>query len=228
MRYVELCFHESDATAADLAARGLTEAGLCVLRRPVSDERAPAPSPATRSRIVLHTDALDALPATHPVFAADAMPSTIDVPLGERWPLRASRPRMVAPAMETHLRAGRFWKVVAWAASQPIPDRDRRISAQTSIFRALRDVPGEDAVLRPRPRFLDRFTRGPVVAAHAPIGWETAAPLAAVATLLVAAGVSSVFVDLQSREDAAEAGLFRTANARAADGSLRVWPLQAP
>ena len=228
MRYVELCFHESDANAADLAARGLTEAGLCVLRRPVSDDRAPSPSPATRARIVLHSEALAALPATHPVFAPDGMPSTIDVPLGERWPMRASRPRMVAPAMETHLRAGRFWKVVAWAASQPIPDRDRRIWAQTSIFRALRDVPGEDAVLRPRPRFFDRFTRGPVLAAHASVGWETAAPLAAVATLLVAAGVSSVFVDLQAREEAFNPDSLLTASAQASERAINAPPTQAP
>lgn len=205
MRYVELCFHEADAQAADLAARGLEEAGVCVLRRPVTNTRAPAPSSATRARVVLHTDALSDLPKDHPVFAPDDMPATVDVPVGDHWPLRASRPRMIAPATGGQLRGGRFWKVVAWAAEQPIHTRDRRIAAQTTIFRSLRDVPEEEAVIRPRPHLLDRLLQRPAIAAHGAVSLETAAPLAAIATLIVATGVSSVFLSLDHQENVASA-----------------------
>lgn len=221
MRYVELCFHEADAGAADLAARGLTEAGVCVLRRPVSLDYTPAVSSATTARVVLHSEALAALPGSHPVFADDAVPSTIDVPLGELWPLRASRPRMVAPPADAQLRGGRFWKVVAWAAAQPIATRDRRIAAQTAIFRSLRDDPGETGVIRRRPRLLDRFVQRPVVAATAGVGWETAAPFAAAATLIVAAGVSAVFLDLHGSEAAASDGSAVATHAVAEDAAFQ-------
>lgn len=140
MRFIELCFHERDARAAELAARGLAEAGVCVLRRPVTDDRAPAPSRATRERIVLHSEALAGLAGDHPAFAPDHIAATVAVPIGPRWPRRASRPWLVVPPRPTHLQGAGFWKIVAWAARQPIPTRDKRIAVQIAVFRALRAI----------------------------------------------------------------------------------------
>jgi len=69
VRFVELCFHERDAIAANLAVKGLAEAGVCAIRRPVDDFRAPAVSQAATRRIVVYSPAFAALSPTHPAFA---------------------------------------------------------------------------------------------------------------------------------------------------------------
>lgn len=204
MRFVELCFHERDTRAAEVAARGLTEAGVCVLRRPVSDDRAPAPSPATRERVVLHSQALGALAPDHPAFAPDHMAVTVAVPIGPHWPLRASRPWLIVPPRATHLQGDGFWKVVAWAAAQPIPTRDKRIATQQSVFRALRGV--ADANVSPRRRgwrLHDLIDATPIKPVRGYRDWETAVtPLAVAGTLVVMALFSAAAVDVATRPEA--------------------------
>lgn len=207
MRCVELCFHERDAIAADLAVRGLGEAGVSVLRRPISDTRAPAISRATDSRIVLYSATLAALPADHPAFAPaliDARAiSTVAVPLGPDWPLRASRSWLIAPATPSDLRAAGFWKIVAWASTQAIPTRHSRIAAQQAVFRALEAKHDATPVGRRRPRPSGLFSFRPLAPARSHRDWEAAAtPMAVLATLVMAAGVSAVFVDVAARPEA--------------------------
>jgi len=204
MRFVELCFHEHDARAAELAARGLTEAGVCVLRRPITDTRAPAPSPATRERVVLHSEALGALPPDHPAFAPDQMAVTVAVPIGPHWPLRASRPWLIVPPRATHLQGDAFWKVVAWAAAQPIPTRDRRIATQRTVFQHLKGAAAID--LKPRvrkQRLRDLFDLTPLKPVRGARDWETAVtPLAVAGTLVAMAIFSALAVDVATRPEA--------------------------
>ena len=204
MRFVELCFHERDARAAELAARGLADAGLCVLRRPITDDRAPAPSPATRERFVLHSEALGALAPDHPAFAPDHMAVTVAVPIGSYWPLRASRPWLVVPPRPTHLRDAEFWKIVAWAAGQPIPTRDKRIAVQMAVFRALKGVAAIDlAPRRRRRRFRDLIESTPIRPVRGIRDWESAVtPLAVAGTLVAAALFSAVAVNVATRPEA--------------------------
>ncbi len=203
MRFVELCFHERDARAAELAARGLTEAGLCVLRRPITDERAPAPSPATRERVVLHSEALGALSPDHPAFAPDHMAVTVAVPIGPHWPVRASRPWLVVPPCATHTQGAGFWKVVAWAAAQPIPTRDKRIATQQAVFRALKGVASIDPAPRRKRRLRDFIDITPITPVRGYRDWETAVtPLAVAGTLVVMALFSAVAVDVATRPEA--------------------------
>ena len=204
MRFVELCFHERDARAAELAARGLAEAGLCVLRRPITDDRAPAPSPATRERVVLHSEALGALAPDHPAFAPDHMAATVAVPIGPHWPLRASRPWLVVPPRPTHLQGIGFWKIVAWAASQPIPTRDRRLGVQMAVFRALKGVTAIDlAPPRRRRRLSDLIEITPMGPVRGVRDWESAVtPLAVAGTLVAAALFSAVAVNVATKPEA--------------------------
>ena len=204
MRFIELCFHERDARAAELAARGLTDAGLCVLRRPITDDRAPAPSPATRERVVLHSEALGALAPDHPAFAPDHMAVTVAVPIGLHWPLRASRPWLVVPPRPTHLQGAGFWKIVAWAAGQPIPTRDKRIAVQMGVFRALKGVSAIDlAPVRRKRRLIDMIDLTPVRTVRSHRDWETAVtPLAVAGTLVAMALFSAVVVNVAARPEA--------------------------
>jgi hypothetical protein len=199
MRFVELCFHERDAQTADLAVRGLTEAGLCVLRRPASDAHAPAASSAAERRIVLHSAAFDALAADHPIFATSGVMTTVAVPLGNHWPLRSSRPWLIAPADGADLRSSGFWKVIAWASARAIPDRKTRIATQKSLFRALRAAPRDTPVGRRRPS----LSFDPLPQVRGARDWGVAVtPLAVVATLVVTAGASAIFVDVAARPEA--------------------------
>lgn len=202
VRFVELCFHERDAMAADLAARGLTEAGLCVLRRPASDIHASAASTAAERRIILHSPALDALPKDHPIFIASGSMTTVAVPLGATWPLRASRPWLMAPAQPADLRTTGFWKVVAWASARPLTDRATRIATQQALFRALKAAPRDTPVGRRKAKLADLFDR-PMPQIRSGRDWEAAvAPMAVAATLVIAAGASAIFVDVAARPEA--------------------------
>ena len=203
MRFVELCFHERDAAAADMAARGLTEAGLCVLRRPVSDHRAPAPSLATSERIVLHSEAFAALAHDHPVFAPDHVATAVAVPIGPCWPRRASRRWLVLPPRAAHLRGVSFWKLVAWAAAQPIPTRDKRIVTQNAVFRALKAAASFDPAPRRRRRLRDLIDLSPLKPVRGYRDWETAVtPLAVAGTLVAMALLSAAAVNVATRPEA--------------------------
>ncbi len=203
MRFVELCFHERDARAAELAVRGLTDAGVCVLRRPITDDRAPAPSPATRERVVLHSDALGALSPDHPAFAPDHMAVTVAVPIGPHWPHRASRPWLIVPPRAAHLQGAGFWKVVAWAAAQPIPTRDKRIATQQAVFRALKGVASIDLAPRRKRRLRDVIDLTPLMPVRGYRDWETAVtPLAVAGTLVAMAIFSALAMDAATRPEA--------------------------
>jgi hypothetical protein len=184
MRFVELCFHERDALAADLAARGLGEAGLCVLRRPATDARAPSPSPATERRIFLHSPHLDALADDHPVFAGDAAVAAIAIQLGHERPREASRSWLVAPATLDDLRASGFWKVIARTGARSPRTAVQRRAAQDALLTELK-------ALRPG---------APVRRAAAPtLG---VAQMAAAAALVLAAGASVFVLEAAARPDA--------------------------
>ena len=201
MRFVELCFHERDALSADLAVRGLTEAGLCAIRRPVDDARAPAVSQAAGRRILLHSPAFAALPPNHPVFA-DADLGTVVVPLGPHWPLRRSRTWLIAPPGD-RLGAVGFWKAVAQAVNRPVPDRDARLAAQQDLFRALKVADGKVPVRRRRQALGDMMDIRPMAAVRSSRDWEAAVtPMAVVATLVLAAGASALAVDVATRPEA--------------------------
>jgi hypothetical protein len=194
MRVVELCFHERDARAAEMAARGLEAAGVCVLRRPVSGKHIPAPSPAARERVLLHSDYFATLPDDY--AAADTRPiATVAVPVGQHWPRRASRPWLMAPPTQRLDRA-EFWKAVVWAASQPIPTPQARLAAQRLLLRRL-----------------SMLTPGPIVAPRRR-SWRDIVELghgrgkrwggtAAVAALLAVVAFASVLaVDIAARPEA--------------------------
>lgn len=201
MRFVELCFHERDAISADLAVRGLTEAGVCAIRRPVDDTRAPAVSQAADRRIILYSPAFAALPPAHPVFA-DADLGTMIVPLGAHWPLRRSRTWLIAPPGD-RLGAVGFWKVVAHAVNRPIPDRGARLAAQQDLFRALKSANGKIPVRRRRADLGDMMGARPMTAVRSARDWEAAVtPMAVVATLVLAAGASVAAVDIATRPEA--------------------------
>lgn len=201
MRFVELCFHERDAIAADLAMRGLTEAGVRAIRRPVNDARAPAVSQAADRRIVLHSTAFAALPPTHPVFA-DADLGAIIVPLGESWPLRRSRTWLIAPPGD-RLGAVGFWKAVAQAVNRPAPDRDARLAAQQELFRALKTADGKVPVRRRRRGVGEIIGLRRANTGRSTHDWEAAVtPMAVVATLALAAGASVLVVDVAARPEA--------------------------
>ncbi len=201
MRFVELCFHERDAIAANLAVKGLTEAGVCAIRRPVDDARAPAVSQAATRRIVLHSPAFAALAPTHPVFA-DADLGTVIVPLGSGWPLRRSRSWLIAPPGD-RLGAVGFWKAVAQVLNRPIPDRDARLAAQQELFRALKIADGKVPVGRRRRGLSQMMDIRPMAAVRSPRDWEAAVtPMAVVATLVLAAGASALAVDVATRPEA--------------------------
>lgn len=201
MRFVELCFHERDAIAADIAVKGLEEAGLCAIRRPVDDVRAPAVSRAASRRIVLHSPAFAALPPGHPIHA-DAELGTLIVPLGPHWPLRRSRPWLIAPP-GGRLGALSFWKAVAAALQRAAPDRDARIAAQTHLFRTLRAADGGAPVGRRRRSFARMASMRPVTAVQSARDWQAAVtPMAVVATLVLAAGASVLAVDVATRPEA--------------------------
>lgn len=203
MRYVELCFHERDALAADLAVRGLTEAGLCVLRRPATDAHAPAASKAAERRVMLHSPALAALPAEHPIFAAEGPTTTVAVPIGPHWPLRASRPWLIAPASAEDMRGTGFWRIVAWATTRVLPTREDRIAAQQAVFRALKAGRRGVPVMRRRKSLIDRLDiHRPVANVRGARDWEAAVtPMAVAATLVVAAGASALAIDAAARTE---------------------------
>lgn len=200
MRVVELCFHERDARAAEAAARGLAEAGVCVLRRPVSGGRVPAPSPAAHQRVILHSEAFASLIDGREALDEGNLLVTVAVPLGPHWPRRASRAWLIAPPRAAKLQAGAFWKTVAWATTQPIVTPGRRIASQLAVFRRLAALGPEAATLTRRKRnwrdLVEIAHRRPVT------GWRAAAPLAVAATLAVAAFVSALVVDVASRPEA--------------------------
>jgi hypothetical protein len=198
MRVVELCFHERDGRAAEMAARGLAEAGLCVLRRPVSGGRVPAPSPAARQRVILHSEAFASLIDSRDGIDEGQLEATVAVPLERRWPRRASRAWLIAPPRAARLQAGAFWKTVAWATTQAIGTRDRRIAAQLALFRRLATLGPEAAPLTGRKR----NWRDLVELGVRPARGSVAAPVAVAATLLVAAFVSALVVDIASRPEA--------------------------
>lgn len=207
MRCVELCFHERDARAADLAARGLTEAGLCVLRRPLSDARVMAPSGAAEARVLLHSPAVAALAADHPARAVFHQPMTV-APLDGPWPLRSSRPWLFVPPRLT--QAGRpqiddagYWKVVAWTAAQAPADHTARIATQLAIFRALRANKPVTPVLRRRRPLSERLGVRQIEPIRGLRDWERAVtPLAVAGTLAAAAFVSALVVDVATRPEA--------------------------
>jgi len=201
MRVVELCFHDRDSRAAEEAARGLADAGVCVLRRPVSGGRVPAPSPAARQRVILHSEAFAALIDGVEVLDEGGLEATVAVPLGPRWPRRASRAWLIAPPRAARLRAGAFWKTVAWATTQPIATRDRRIAAQLAVFRRLAALGPEAAPLTGRKRsWRDLVEIGDGRSARDRP--SAVAPLAVLATLIAAAFVSALAVDVASRPEA--------------------------
>jgi len=201
VRFVELCFHERDALSADLAVRGLTEAGVCAIRRPVDDARAPAVSQAATRRIVLHSPAFAALPQTHPVFA-DVDLGTVIVPLGPHWPLRRSRARLIAPPAGRLGSVG-YWKAVAQAASLPILDRNARLAAQQALFRALKTADGKIPVGRRRTALRDMMDIRPIAAVRSSRDWEAAVtPMVVVAALVITAGASALAVDIAARPEA--------------------------
>lgn len=201
MRFVELCFHERDAIAADLAVKGLAEAGVCAIRRPVDDFRAPAVSQAATRRIVLHSPAFAALSPTHPVFA-DADLGTIVVPLGQIWPLRRSRNWLVAPPLG-RLGAVGFWRAVTQVLNLPIPDRAARLAAQQALFRALKAADGKVPVGRRRTALRDLMDIRPIAAVRSSRDWEAAVtPMVVVAALVLTAGASALVVDIASRPEA--------------------------
>lgn len=200
MRFVELCFHERDAIAADTAVKGLDEAGVCAIRRPVDDQRAPVASRAAACRIVLHSDVFAALPASHPVFADDDR-ATIIVPLGSRWPLRRSRGWLYAPP-EGRFATASFWKAVAQATLRPASTRSERLAMQQALFRAIRATEGGAPVGRRRPS-LRLMELRPMAAVRSARDWEPAVtPMAVVASLALAAGASVLVVDVAARPEA--------------------------
>jgi hypothetical protein len=200
MKCVELCFHERDGRAAEMAVRGLSEAGLVVLRRPVDDAHAPAPSTAAEARVLLHSTAIAALPERHPARAAFGEPLTV-VPVSGPWPLRASRPWLVAaPAGPRQIESGDFWKTVAWAAAQRPADHGARIAAQRSLFAALKSLRTAGKPLQRRRMTRAAFDLEPVRNVR---DWEHAvAPLAVAGTLAAAAVASALLVDAATRPEA--------------------------
>lgn len=204
MRVVELCFHEKDGRAAEMAARGLADAGLCVLRRPVSGGRVPAPSPAARQRVILHSEAFAPLIDGVETLDEGRLEATIAVPLGQRWPRRASRAWLIAPPRAARLHAAAFWKTVAWAMTRPIATRERRITAQLAVFRRLAALGPEATPLARRKRsWRDLVEIADLSPVRSTRDWPSAvAPLAIVATLAVAAFASALLVDVASRPEA--------------------------
>jgi hypothetical protein len=202
MRVVELCFHERDGRAAEMAARGLEAAGLCVLRRPVNGGRVPASSKAARWRVLLHSEAFAALPDAHAAFAENHFEGTVAVPLGARWPRRASRRWLIAPPAG-RLHAGAFWKAVAWAAGQRVAERDRRIAAQRALFARLSALSPDAPAPRRRRGWRDLFAADGLRPVRTVRDWEPAVtPLAVAGTLALTALVAAVAIDFITRDGA--------------------------
>jgi hypothetical protein len=203
MRYVELIFHERDARMADVAARGLGEAGFCVLRRPVAEAHAPAASTAAQARVLLHSSAFAALPAAHAVRTALDAVMTV-APLDGLWPMRASRPWLIAPPGPRQLESAAYWKLVASAAATPFRGHAERIGAQQALSRALQGLKPEAGNLRRRRQgLLDRIDFRPLEPVRGTADWERAVtPLAVMGTIAAAALVSAMVVDVAARPEA--------------------------
>lgn len=208
MRIVELCFHERDARAEALASRGLSEAGVVVLRRPISGGRFLTPQAADARRVLLHTPTIAALPDDHPARAEFAQPMVV-APVEGPWPLRSSRPWLYAAARSgqalerRQLESAGFWKLVAWATALPTIDRAARIGAQTEIFRALDALKPSAPVQRRHRSIGERLGFRPLEAISGARDWERAVtPLAVAGTLVATAIVSALVVDVATRPEA--------------------------
>ncbi|MDX2233712.1 MAG: hypothetical protein NW200_04365 [Hyphomonadaceae bacterium] len=202
MRCVELCFHERESRAADLAARGLGDAGVTVLRRPITDTHAPAPSSAADARLLLHSRTIAALPPDHTARAAFVRPLTV-LPVDDLWPLRASRPWLFVTPARGQMEIAGFWRLAAWAAAQATADPAARIAAQLSVFRALRTLRPDAPVRRRRRPLLERLGVRPLEPIRSVRDWERAVtPLAVAGTITAAAFVSALVVDVAARPEA--------------------------
>lgn len=153
MQYLELCFHEQDTRLADLASRGLESVGACVLRRPVSAKHRPGVSPATRHRVILYSGALAGLGDDLAGLSSRQVSAAVAIPTDAIWPLRHSRPWVIAPPGVGAFETRGFWRLVSWAAQRPLDTTEARLAVQYAVFRGLRDLKAQpaDRIRRRRP-----------------------------------------------------------------------------